>query len=65
MQNQRNKRTVLWIVLTIIIVAVIAVSSIAIWNFVTSGDNEGNQDSQGIVLDDSAEDWGREYKRSV
>ena len=57
MQNHRNKKTALWIVLAIIIVAVIAVSSIAIWNFVISGGNEENQESQGIVLDDSAEDW--------
>lgn len=57
MQNHRNKKTALWIALAIIIVAVIAVSSIAIWNFVISGGNEENQESQGIVLDDSAEDW--------
>ena len=57
MQNHKNKKTALWIVLAIIIVAVIAVSSIAIWNFVISGGNEENQESQGIVLDDSAEDW--------
>ena len=50
MQNHRNKKTALWIVLAIIIVAVIAVSSIAIWNFVISGGNEENQESQGIVL---------------
>ena len=62
MQKHRNKRVVLWIVLTVIIVAVIAVLSIAIWNFATSRGNEENQDSRGIVFDEDAEDWDGDIK---
>lgn len=62
MQKHRNKRMVLWIVLTVIIVAVIAVLSIAIWNFATSRGNEENQDSRGIVFDEDAEDWDGDIK---
>ena len=57
MQNQKNKRTVLWIALAVVVIVVVAASSIYIWRAVTSGNSDENQASQGIVFDEDAEAW--------